>query len=156
MSPEVSGSRSGARPWWMTALSLCCALTVLFTAARDLGVPEVRNVEVWLGFEVRGRAALVTAPLHWAIFAVGAWAFWTQRPWILPWAAAYVFYVALAHLVWNQASPNGRGWTAGLAQAAGISALGFLLLRARHSDPRCPRQPRDAASRRARLPKGRA
>jgi hypothetical protein len=121
------------RVWWMTALALFCALTVVFTLVRDLALPEVRDVEVWLGFEVRGDAALATAPLHWAIFAVGAWAFWTQRPWILPWAAAYVFYVALSHLVWSEASPHGRGWPMGLAQAAGISVFGLLLLRARRS-----------------------
>ena len=32
------------------------------------------------------------------MFLVGAWGFWRQRPWILPCAAAYAFYVALSHL----------------------------------------------------------
>ena len=115
----------------MTALALFCALTVVYTVVRDLFVPEVRDVEVWLGFEVSGRAALATAPLHWAIFAVGAWVFWTRRVWVVSWAAAYVFYVAASHLVWSEASPNGNGWPAGLVQAAAISVFGFLLLRAR-------------------------
>jgi hypothetical protein len=73
---------------------------------------------------------LATAPVHWAVFLVGAWAFWSQRPWILPCAAAYLFYVALAHLIWNEVSPNGHGWLSGLAQALAISAPGVLLLRA--------------------------
>lgn len=113
------------------ALALLCAATVVFLAARDLLVPEVRDVEVWLGFELHGPAARLTAPLHWAIFAFGAFAFWRAKPWIWPAAAAYVLYVALSHLIWSEASPHGRGWPAGLAQAAAISLVAVLLLRLR-------------------------
>lgn len=126
MSP---GRRSRAE----TALALFCAATVLFLAARDLLVPEIRNVEVWGGFELRGRAAQLSAPLHWAIFAFGAWAAWRAKPWIWTAAAAYVFYVAASHLVWSEASPNGRGWPMGLLQAAGISGIGLWLLRRRRA-----------------------
>ena len=114
----------------MTALALFCAATVVFLAARDLLVPHVRDVEVWFGFELRGAAARLTAPLHWAIFAFGAWGFWRARREIVPAAAGYLFYVALSHLVWSEASPNGNGWPIGLAQAAAIAVPGFLLLRA--------------------------
>ncbi len=119
------------RPRWMTALALFCGATVAFLVPRDLFVPHVRDVEVWFGFELRGSAAQWSAPLHWAIFALGAWGFWRARPWIVPAAAGYVFYVALSHLVWSEASANGNGWPVGLAQAAAISVPGFLLLRAR-------------------------
>ena len=112
-----------------TALAVLCGVTVVFLAVRDLWLPEVGDVEVWLGFELHGRAARLTAPLHWAIFALGAFAFWRGKPWIWRAAAAYVFYVALSHLIWSEVSPNGRGWPAGLAQAAGISLIGWLLLR---------------------------
>lgn len=121
---------AGARPVWMTALALFCATTVIVLVVRDLAVPKARDVEVWLGFELRGAAAHWTAPLHWALFAIGAWGFWTQRPWIVPAAAYYAFYVALSHLVWSEASPNGHGWIAGLAQALALSIPGVLLLRA--------------------------
>ncbi len=114
----------------MTALAVFCALSVLFLVPRDLFFEETRDVEVWLGFEVRGRAALLTAPLHWLLFGVGAWGFWRARPWIVPCAAAYVFYVALSHLIWSEASPHGNGWLVGLAQALAISTPGVLLLRA--------------------------
>jgi hypothetical protein len=114
----------------MSAAALFCAATVVFLAVRDLFVPSARDVEVWLGFELHGAAALYSAPLHWAIFALGAWGFWRTRPWIVPSAAAYAFYVALSHLVWSELSPNGRGLLAGLAQAAALSLPGFLLLRA--------------------------
>ena len=116
-----------------TTLALCCAATVVFLAARDLLLPEIRDVEVWGGFEVRGRAAQLTAPLHWAVFAFGAWAFWRAKPWIWTAAAAYMFYVAVSHLVWSEASPNGRGWPMGLLQAAGFSLLGVWLSRLRRA-----------------------
>jgi len=119
------------RPWWMSALAVFCLATVLFLVPRDLFFAEIRDVEVWLGFEVRGTPALATAPVHWAIFLVGAWGFWFRRPWILPCAACYVFYVALSHLIWSEASRNGHGWPTGLAQALAISVPGVLLLRAR-------------------------
>jgi len=117
----------------MTALALFCAATVVFLAARDLFVPQARDVEVWFGFELRGAAARWSAPLHWGIFAVGAWACWTARPWLPTAAAAYTFYIALSHLVWSEASPNGHGWLAGVAQAAAISVPGWLLLRRRRA-----------------------
>jgi hypothetical protein len=116
-----------------TALALCCAATVVFLAARDLLLPEIRDVEVWGGFELHGRAARLSAPLHWAIFAAGAFAFWRAKPWIWSAAAAYVFYVAASHLIWSEASPHGQGWPMGLLQAAGISLVGVWLLRRRRA-----------------------
>ncbi len=130
--PALSVPRDARhRPRWMTALALFCLATVLFLVPRDLFFAETRDVEVWFGFEVRGAGALLTAPLHWAIFAVGAWGFWKCRPWVLPCSAAYVFYVALSHLIWSEASPSGNGWPIGILQASAISILGALLVRAR-------------------------
>ena len=131
-----TSSLPAPRPRWMTALAVFCLVTVVFLVPRDLFFPATRDVEVWFGFEVHGRAALLTAPLHWAIFLLGAYGFWFQRPWILPAAAAYAFYVALSHLVWSEASPNGHGWVAGLAQALLLSVPGVLLLRVRRATPR--------------------
>lgn len=119
------------RPPLMSALALFCLVTVAFLVYRDLLVPEVRDVEVWLGFELRGTAARLTAPVHWAIFALGAWGAWHDRRWFLPCAAGYTFYVALSHLVWSEVSPNGGGWPMGLLYGCVISILGFVLLRAR-------------------------
>jgi hypothetical protein len=113
----------------MTAIAGFCLATVVFLISRDLFVPEVRDVEVWLGFEIRGTAALLTAPLHWALFSLAAWGAWHNRRWLLPGAAGYVFYIALSHLIWNEVSPNGEGWRVGLYQAAAISVPGAVLLR---------------------------
>jgi hypothetical protein len=119
-----------ARPWWMTTLAVFCMLAVAISIPRDLFFPASRDLEVWLGFEVTGWPGRLTAPIHWAIFAAGAWGFWRCRPWVLPWAAAYLFYAAVSHLVWSEASPNGRGWPIGLVQAIGISTVAVFLLRA--------------------------
>jgi len=125
-----------SRPWWMTVLAVVCAAAFVINVARDLLIPELRHVEVWFGVEVTGLAALATAPLHWLIFAVGAWACWNRLPWAVPAAATYIFYVAFSHLVWSEVSENGRGWPIGLSQAAGISLFGMLLLYARRNEPR--------------------
>jgi len=121
---------TAARPPWMTAMAALCALGVAFLVYRDVAIPAVRDVEVWLGFELRGRAALLTAPLHWALLALGAWAYFTQQRWIALATALYLHYVALSHLVWSEASPNGRGWQIGLVQAAFFSALAIPFWRA--------------------------
>jgi len=127
----IVADRTGTRSPWMTAGAVLCLVTLVFNAVRDVLFVETRDVEVWLGFEVHGRAALATAPLHWAIFALGAWAFWRERPWAVTALAAYLFYVALSHLIWSEASPNGRGWVVGLIQAAAFSLPGIVLLRLR-------------------------
>jgi hypothetical protein len=111
----------------MTALAVFCLVSVAFLVPRDLFLPHTRDVEVWFGFELHGIPALLTAPVHWAIFLAGAWGFWFRRPWILPAATTYAFYIAFCHLVWSEASPNGSGWLAGVAQAAAFSVPGFLL-----------------------------
>lgn len=111
------------RPHWMTAMAVFCALGAALLISRDLTVPEVRDVEVWFGFELRGSAARLTAPLHWAILGAGAWAYWTQQRWIALATALYLNYVAFSHLVWSEASPRGRGFWVGLAQATLFAAL---------------------------------
>ena len=107
---------------------------------RDLTLPHVRDTEVWLGFEVHGAWARATAPLHWAIFAAGAWAFWTRRPWVWTVSAVYAFQIAVGHLIWNLTSPNGGGWLDGLWQLALFSVPAFALLRGRRlaRDPAGP------------------
>ncbi len=116
MNDTSTPLKAPPRLWWMTGLSVFCIATVAVLVPRDLFFAETRDVEVWLGLEVRGIAALLTAPLHWAIFAVGAWGFWNRRTWILTWAAGYIFYVALSHIIGSEVSLNGRGWPSGLVQ----------------------------------------
>jgi hypothetical protein len=119
---------SHQRPAWMTALAAVCALTVVVSVFRDVFLPANRWMEIWFGFEITGWPALATAPIHWAIFAAGAYGFWNQRPWAGPCAAGYLVYAGFAHLVWSEVSPHGRGIAIGLVQAAALSGLGLLIL----------------------------
>ncbi len=125
---NASRAAGTERPWFMTLLAATCVGSLLLNVPRDFLFPEYGNVEVWFGFELTGWAAWLTAPIHWAIFAFGAWAFWTCRPWSLRAGAIYTFYVALSHVVWSEASPHGGGWLLGLLYAALLSIPGFLML----------------------------
>ena len=116
-------------------MAVFCAAAVVFLVARDLLISEVRDVEVWFGFELRGVLAIATAPLHWALFALGAVAFWREDRRAFPLAAGYAFYIALSHLVWNLTSDAGQGLAAGLTQLVLFSLPGFALLALR---PRLP------------------
>ncbi len=111
------------------ALSLLCLLTLTWIIPRDLLWSDARFVEVWFGFELRGVLARATAPLHWAAFALGAWAFGTRRSWAWAAAAAYAFYVAASHVVWNLASPGGGGALAAAWQGVLFALFGIALLR---------------------------
>jgi hypothetical protein len=116
-------------PRWMQVLALLIFFTLVTNALRDVFYAPAREVEVWFGFELTGPWALLTAPIHWAILAIGAWGFWTAQPWIAPAAAGYLFYAAFSHLVWSEVSPNGRGWRIGLVQALAISTAAIVILR---------------------------
>lgn len=125
-------------------MAVFCAGTVVFLAARDLMWPEARDIEVWLGFELRGGWARASAPLHWGLFAFAAWAFHRGRSWIWTSAVAYALVIALSHLIWNLTSERGGGWPAGLLQL-GLFSIPALLIHAIR-----PRT-RDAADERSRV-----
>ena len=86
---------------------------------------------VWFGFLLHGWWAKGTEPLHWAIYAAGAWGFHRMRPWLWPWAALYSAQVAIGALVWNLRDDRGHGWLGGLPVFAGCMALAVALWRAR-------------------------
>jgi hypothetical protein len=121
----------------MTLGAVVCAATLAIGVVRDVTHPVSDAVEVWFGFELYGWPAVLTSPIHWAIFAVFAWSFWNARTSVVPWVVAYLFYAAFAHLVWSEASPHGRGWLVGLVQAVAISSVAMWLLR-RHREMHAP------------------
>ena len=133
MDQDVSWWRRelSRRPWWMNLLFAWCLVLAIGVPVEVLTRPLAADVEVLLGIEFTGWAAKATGVLHWAILWAGAWGFWKMAVWMWPWAAVYVFQVAVAHLVWSELSPNGNGWPIGLLQATGISCLAFMLWRAR-------------------------
>ena len=130
MAPE----RSKARHAPSIAMALFCGLTTVFLASRDLFLPGVQDREIWFGFELRGAAAVWTAPLHWAIFGFAGWAFSKELRWIWPAATSYACYVAFSHLIWNLSSPSGGGWGAGLGQL-GLFLMPAILIWKLRPDP---------------------
>lgn len=112
----------GRRPWWMNVLFAFCLYMALVYVPFDLfWKPVATDEEVWFGYLLRGWAAKLTEPLHWAIYAAGAYGFWKMRPWMWPWAAIYSAQVSLGMLVWNLRDARGRGVVGGV-----VAALVFL------------------------------
>lgn len=111
------------RPWWMNLLfAFCLYMTFIYMPYDVLFKPVAQDQEVWFGIVLHGWAAKLTAPLHWAIYAAGAWGFWRMSAWMWPWAALYAAQVAIAMAVWNVIDPRGDG----LLMAAVSGAL-FLV-----------------------------
>ena len=100
------------RPWWMNVLMVFSAYMAFIYVPRDFFVKDVaRDQEVWFGIMLTGWAAKATEPLHWAIYAAGAYGFRRMRPWMSPWAAVYVAQIALGTFVWNITAIGGvMGW----------------------------------------------
>ena len=126
-------SGPGARSRCAALLAAGFAFGSAFLVYRDLTLPDVRDTEVWFGVALRGRAARLTAPLHWALLAAGAWAWWTQRAWAARATALYLAYVALSHAIWSALNPRAEYAPHGLALAAAcaLAAIPFWRKRAR-------------------------
>lgn len=119
------------RPWWMNALLGFCAFMACAYLPWDLFIKEVAiDEEVWFGFVLHGWAAKATEPIHWAIYAAGAWGFARMRRWMWPWASIYVAQVAVGMLVWSVLDDRGS-WPVGIAAFIAFSWLAVALWRAR-------------------------
>ena len=121
--------RMRQRPWWMNLLMVFCAYMALVYMPWDFFVkPVARDAEAWFGFLLHGWWAKLTEPLHWAIYAAGAYGFWRMRKWMWPWAALYAAQVALGMFVWNVVYVGGlRGWLGGLLAVAPLAAIAVAL-----------------------------
>ena len=90
------------RPWWMNALMLFSGFMAFVYVPWDFFLkPVAADAEVWFGVRFSGWAAKALTPLHWAIYAAGAYGFRRMRRWMWPWAAVYCAQVAFGMLVWN-------------------------------------------------------
>ena len=120
------------RPWWMSALwGFCLYMTFIYLPFDLFIKPVAEDEEVWFGFVLRGWAAKLTEPLHWLIYAAGAYGFWKMKRWMWPWAAVYMAQVTIAMLVWNLVDPRGGGWLPGLLAAAVVAVPTVALWRAK-------------------------
>lgn len=125
--------RLGQRPWWMNVLMFFCAYMAIVHMPLDLFVkPVAQDQEAWFGFLLHGWAAKLTEPLHWAIYAAGAYGFWRMRAWMWPWAAVYAAQVTIGMFVWNVVYVGGfRGWISGLVVFVLLGGLTVALWRTR-------------------------
>ena len=113
----------GQRPWWMNVLfAFCLYMTFIYVPFDFFWKSVATDEEVWFGFLLHGWAAKLTEPLHWAIYAAGAYGFWKMRSWMWPWAAVYAAQVSLGMLVWNLRDARGRGIVGGV-----VAAVVFLV-----------------------------
>jgi hypothetical protein len=126
---------AAARSRLSLAMSALFAASALYIAARDVALPDVRETEVWFGVALRGRAAQLTAPLHWALLAAGAWAWWTQRAWAARATSLYLAYVALSHAIWSALNAEAEYARASLVLAAACAALAIPFWRKGRLEP---------------------
>ena len=151
-SDESASSRSGSsgfgirawlresfarRPGWMNVLMLFCAYMAFVYVPWDfLLKPVAIDEEVWFGVRLHGWWAKATEPIHFAIYAAGAYGFWYMRPWLWPWAAAYAAQVAISMLVWpllysDEVGGMGRALLVGVVAFAAFAALTIALWRSK-------------------------
>jgi short-subunit dehydrogenase len=90
--------------------------------------PVASDEEVWFGVRFTGWAAKALAPLHWAIYAAGAYGFRRMSRWMWPWAAVYCGQVAFGMLVWNLLYVGGfLGLLLSLFSVIPFAALSYVL-----------------------------
>jgi len=64
------------RPWWMNLLlGFCLFMAVVYLPFDMFWKPVATDQEVWFGFLLERWAAKLTEPIHWAIYAAGAYGF---------------------------------------------------------------------------------
>lgn len=113
------------RPWWMNLIwAFCLYMTFIYMPFDIFTKPFERWEEVWFGYTLVGWWAKATEPLHWLIYAGGAYGFWKMTPLTWPLATAYSAQVTIAMIVFNLL-PDGKG---GGPIAAAVSGSIFMLL----------------------------
>ena len=122
-------ARLALRPWWMNALMIFCAYMAFVHIPWDFFVKPVgQDAEAWFGLLLHGWGAKLSEPLHWAIYAAGAYGFWRMRAWMWPWAAVYAAQVAFGMFVWNWLHyGGGRGFFLGLLVLLPLGAVTVAL-----------------------------
>jgi hypothetical protein len=122
------------RPWWMNALlAFCIYMTFIYMPFDMFLKPIATDDEVWFGVRLHGWAAKLTEPLHWAIYAAGAYGFWKMRRWMWPWAAVYVAQICIGMFVWSAFDEHGGGLLVGSIAAAIFAVPTVALWRSRRA-----------------------
>ena len=88
------------RPTWMNVLMVFCGYMAFVYVPWDFFIkPVAVDEEVWFGLTFHGWVAKLLTPIHWAVYAAGAYGFRAMKAWMWPWAAIYVGQVAFGTLV---------------------------------------------------------
>ena len=121
------------RPGWMNVLlGFCAYMTFVYMPFDFFWKPVARDQEVWFGVVLTGLAAKATEPLHWALYAAGAYGFWHMRAWMWPWAALYAGQVAIAMALWPILHFGGfKGVAMGAVSFVPFAAIAAALWNAR-------------------------
>ncbi|MBW2235224.1 MAG: hypothetical protein JRG85_07440 [Deltaproteobacteria bacterium] len=125
----------GRHPRWVGAFFLFCAYMTFVYMPFDfllklLWQDVSQAEEVWFGVMLHGKAAKLTEPLHWIVYAGLTWGLWRERSWAWPAAALYIAQVAIGVLVWNVLYPElGGGWPVGVPALLVFGALAVALWR---------------------------
>ena len=117
------------RPWWMNLIwFFCLYMTFIYMPFDIFTKPFEHWEEVWFGFTLRGWPAKITEPIHWIIYAAGAYGFWKMKSWMWPWAAVYCAQVVIAMALFNVISgPEFGDSRGGGPWAAVISGVVFSI-----------------------------
>ncbi len=119
------------RPVWMSLMMFFCAYMIFIYMPYDLFYKPVdQDEEVWFGIMLRGWMAKATAPVHWAIYGAGFYGFLKMRRWMHPWAALYVFQVAIGMGIWPWLYQDTSPLLSAVISVPFV-ILGMMLLRAR-------------------------
>jgi hypothetical protein len=80
-----------SRPRWMNPIFYFCLYMAFVYMPFDFFFkPLATDHEIWFGVALTGWWAKATEPVHWLIYAAGAYGFWKMKAWMWPWAAVYV------------------------------------------------------------------
>jgi hypothetical protein len=133
------------RPWWMNILMLVSGFLAYVYVPWDFFFkPVAVDHEAWFGILLTGWAAKLTEPLHFFIYAAGAYGVWRMRPWMWPGAAAWTAQLAFGMLVWPIVYRGGvGGWALGLAGGAIFGGVAWALYNARDAFADRPLRLRD-------------
>ncbi|MFT4583563.1 MAG: hypothetical protein ACI915_003193 [Gammaproteobacteria bacterium] len=124
----------GSRPRWMNPIFYFCLYMTFVYMPFDLFFkPLATDHEIWFGFALTGWWAKATEPVHWIIYAAGAYGFWKMKAWMWPWAAVYLAQIVIAMFVWNIVGDHGNGIAAGLVAASLFAVPMIALWRAKKS-----------------------
>ncbi|NQZ96312.1 MAG: SDR family NAD(P)-dependent oxidoreductase [Myxococcales bacterium] len=103
----------------------CAYMAFVYVPWDFFAKPAAHDAEVWFGIMLTGGWAKLTEPLHWLVYAAGAYGFRRMRGWMWPWASLYTVQIALGMWVWSgiyASSGAVSGWILGL-----IPGLLFLV-----------------------------